>query len=271
MSSHITPQKAKNAALVALALLVVASTYGWLHLSRDIQALRGEMDALHTEMSSVKPWAKSGSALKDALAIYAPAAQPAAGGGLNDAAPRIEAPASIERRYGPEKSLFTLVIYSDPECPYCKQYNAVPKGIVDGSGGNVSLVFKHVPLHKEASRIESLATECAGEQGGNTGFFKMLDAVFGNTRGGGGGVTQALPALAAQVGLDANHLRECIDSDRYMPKLAADLQEASSIGIDKTPTTVVRNNRSGKSLVIPGVSTSEVLMQAMASLVDHQN
>lgn len=271
MASHITPQKAKSAAFVLLTLLLIGLIYGWLRLSLDVQALRREVDAVHAEMSSVKPWAKTGSALKDALAIYAPTVQSVAAELSNDAAPRVKAPTSIERRYGPEKSLFTLVIYSDPECPYCKQYNAVPKAIVDSSGGNVSFVFKHVPLHKEASRIESLATECAGEQGGNTGFFKMLDAVFSNTRGGGGGVTQALPAMAAQIGLDGSRLRECIDSDRYMPKLATDLQEASSIGIDKTPTTVVRNNVSGKSLVIPGVSSAEVLMQAMASLVDQKN
>lgn len=260
-----------TAVVSVVALLLTLGAWYVYHVQRELGVLRGELDALHAELSTVKPWAKSRLALAEAVAIVQSGHQAPnrfASSETQSPVQKTENQSAREYRYGQANAIFTLVIYSDLECPYCKQYNAVSKGLVDSSGGNVSLIFKHVPLHKEASRIESLAIECAGEQGGNSAFYKMLDAVFANTRGNGDGVNQPLPAIAAGLGLNSDQLRECVDTDRYMPKLSSDLQEASRLGIDKTPTTVVRNNKTGRSQVIPGTSTPEVLMQAMASLVD---
>jgi protein-disulfide isomerase len=36
--------------------------------------------------------------------------------------------------------------------------------LVDSSQGNIAMVFKHVPVHGQASRTEALAAECAVEQ-----------------------------------------------------------------------------------------------------------
>lgn len=272
MNFSWSDRRVRIAAVAAPLLIVVLTICQLYRLNQQISMVRAELDAVHAEISSVKPWAKSRAALAEALSTI-PNSQnnsgkPRSSSETTAATAHIENQIGLERRYGRANSLFTLVVYSDLECPFCKEYNAIPKSLVDGSGGNVSLIFKHVPLHKEASRIESLAVECAGEQGGNSAFFNMLDAVFANTHGNGSGVSQPLPSIGESLGLSAPQLRECLDTDRYMPKLSADLDEASRLGIQKTPTTVVRNNRTGKSQIIPGVSTAETLMQAMASLVD---
>lgn len=86
-----------------------------------------------------------------------------------------------------------LVEFSDPECPFCKQFHATMHKVIDtyGKDGDVAWVYRHFPiaqLHPKAQK-EAEALECAAELGGpssslgtsNDVFWKYADKLYETT------------------------------------------------------------------------------------------
>lgn len=262
-------ERAIKYASLTLVAILSTSTAAAYFLHKENRELRAEVNQLHEDVSQVKPWAKDLKALRETLetsprdlgAIQQATSKPQGARTTNEPLP------GLVRRYGPSEAQVTLEVYSDFECSYCAGYHPVVKSIADSARGNVSVIFKHVPVHGEASRIEAMAMECAGQQAGNAGAFQMADALFQNTSGGGRGLTTPMAALANQIGLDGVQFSRCVDSDYYMAKLKSDFEAAVKLGISQTPTTVVRNSRSGVSTTLSGTATPEQLLQAMATVL----
>src|SRR3989338_8105483 len=75
-----------------------------------------------------------------------------------------------------------VIEFSDTECPFCKMFHGTMKQAMDeyGKDGRIAWVYRHFPidsLHSKA-RKEAEALECAGELGGNEGFWKYVDRVM---------------------------------------------------------------------------------------------
>lgn len=81
--------------------------------------------------------------------------------------------------YGNKDAQFVIVEYGDLECPYCAAVHPTIKKILETYDGKVAWVFRHYPLsiHQNA-HIKAIASECAFEQGGDTAFFKYIDAMY---------------------------------------------------------------------------------------------
>lgn len=94
--------------------------------------------------------------------------------------------------YGSMTAQFTLVEFSDFECPYCKRFHPTAKEVVDQSNGLVNWEWKHMPLgfHQPAAGIEAHAAECVGELAGNRAFWVYMDEIFANTKGNGQGTNE---------------------------------------------------------------------------------
>ncbi|PHM72184.1 thioredoxin domain-containing protein [Xenorhabdus sp. KJ12.1] len=176
---------------------------------------------------------------------------------------------SDERIYGNPDAQFYLIEYSDFECPYCKEHFPQLLDLVDSSSGNIALVFKHVPVHGQASQVESLAAECAAEQNGNPGFYKLARAIFENTQSDGRGLTTPLDVLAERNGFDGKRLIECINSARPAKKIGADVREAAGLNIQQTPSTIVVHGE--RSAIVQGMVNGTGIMQMMAQLVDREH
>ena len=171
---------------------------------------------------------------------------------------------SEERIYGNPDAQFYLIEYSDYECPYCKEHFPQMMDLVDSSSGNIAMVFKHVPVHGQASQVEALAAECAAEQNGNPGFYKLSRAIFENTQSDGRGLTTPLDVLAERNGFDAKRLLECVNQARPAKKIGADIKEAQGLNIQQTPTTIVVHG--DQSAMVQGMVNGTGLMQMMAQL-----
>lgn len=174
--------------------------------------------------------------------------------------------------YGNVNARFTLVEFSDLECPYCKRFHNTPKEIVDASQGNINWEWKHLPLsfHNPAARKEALAAECVREQQGNRGFWVFLDDVFANSRGNGQGVPD-LDGLIAGVGADVQKAQQCMDEGRYDDKIDADLQMAASNGINGTPATFVVDNTTGRHQLLTGAQPAAAFMAAIRKMMAETN
>ena len=71
---------------------------------------------------------------------------------------------------------FTLTLYADLECPFCREYFPQLKRWV-GANADVALQWQHQPLaaHEPAASAEARLAECAAESGGHVAFCRPLN------------------------------------------------------------------------------------------------
>ena len=134
-----------------------------------------------------------------------------------------------------------IVEYSDLECPFCKRHHPVMQQIVDEYPEQVAWIYRHFPLtslHSKAVK-EAEATECAAELGGNDGFWAMTDKIFEVTPANNGLDLETLPDLAAEVGLNRDKFKECLDSGKYESKVREQYEDAIAAGGQGTPYNVI--------------------------------
>lgn len=78
--------------------------------------------------------------------------------------------------YGSKSARFTLQMFSDVECPFCRKMYFDVKKVVDHSQGIINWEYKHFPLsmHNPAA-IEAKALECIASEQGVTKAWVALD------------------------------------------------------------------------------------------------
>ncbi|MFZ7320543.1 DsbA family protein [Comamonas jiangduensis] len=179
------------------------------------------------------------------------------------------APAEPTERniYGNTQARFSLVEFSDLECPYCKRLHPTPKAIVEGSKGNVNWEWMHLPLdfHNPVARTEAIAAECAGSIGGNRTFWAYIHEVFEQSQGGG----RALPDLhgiAASLAVDKDAFATCLAEERFAAKVDEQTRRAATLGISGTPATFVVDNLTGKQELISGARPVQAILAVIAKL-----
>ena len=129
-----------------------------------------------------------------------------------------------------------VVVYSDFQCPFCKQF-AQPirelqaKGV---EGVPTKVTFKNFPLpfHSDA-QLAHQAALAAGEQGK---FWEMHDLLFANQSAL---KREGLLRYAEKLGLDMNRFRKDLDSDRVKRGIEQEKAEGSRLGVNGTPTFFV--------------------------------
>ena len=135
---------------------------------------------------------------------------------------------------GNKNAKITLVEYSDFQCPYCAKGSKIMHEIKKKYGDKVKVAFKNFPLpfHKQAKGA-ALAGLCAQEQGGNY-FWKLHDFMFDNQSKLD---SNSLKEVAAKFqGFDRTKFNDCVDKNKYMAKVDADIQEGQNLGVKSTPT-----------------------------------
>jgi protein-disulfide isomerase len=168
----------------------------------------------------------------------------------------------------------SIIEYSDFECPFCKSFHGVPQEAVKRFGGKVNLVWRHFPLdfHNPAAQKEAEASVCAAKLGGNDAFWKYADTIMARTGSNGKGIPPAdgnpLVTLAREIKLDPGAFQKCLDAPDTRQRVADDIRDGAAAGVSGTPGIIIRNNKTGKSLVAPGAVPVEMveslIRQAMA-------
>jgi len=166
-------------------------------------------------------------------------------------------PVSKERDHirGNPDAPVTLIEYSDFECPFCKSFHATVKKVVEESNGKVRWVYRHFPLdsiHPVKARKEAVASECAGELGGNEAFWRFADRFFEVTPSNNKtDIDTVLPRIAREIGLDGARFASCLASGRHDRRVEEDLQNANATGGRGTPWSLVVS-KSGKIYPLSG-------------------
>lgn len=134
---------------------------------------------------------------------------------------------------GSNKPAVTIVEFSDFECPYCNTVQRTLRQVLENYGGDVRLVFKHLPLEGHRNSLPAArAAHCAAEQ---DRFWQFHDALFGAKELSPAVLTQ----IANDLGLGVPTFQACLNSEQSRAAIVKDLETARLFRIESTPSFIV--------------------------------
>jgi protein-disulfide isomerase len=145
----------------------------------------------------------------------------------------VSAPSTVDldrHVYGAPDAPITVVEYGDFECPYCGAAAPVLREVIDGSAGQVRLVFRHFPVFAKHpfALTAALAAEASGEL-----FWSMHDLLFAHQPA----LSDAdLARYAAQIGA-GEVTGEA--AQPFRPAVEADYRSGGELGVRGTPTLFI--------------------------------
>ena len=173
--------------------------------------------------------------------------------GTND--PRIAA-ADKGRIAGDSAAKTWVIIASDFQCPFCKQWHTESyKQFIDEyvRTGKVKVAYINYPLGQHQNAVPSAqAAMCASAQ---NKFWQYHDALF-DTQDKWEKMPDPRPVLdsiARQVGVNFDEWSKCVDADTMLPLIFADRDRASTAGVQSTPSFLI-----GGQVIAGAVPLSEL-------------
>ena len=162
-----------------------------------------------------------------------------------------------------------IIEYSDTECPYCKNFHLTMNNIIKENGANVAWVYKHYPitqLHQKAFR-ESLATECAWDQGGDEMFWKYINILFEITPSNDGLEDEELYNIAKELNLDMPSFELCLSDQKFKEKVETDMTDGEIMDVEGTPTSFILKD--GKIVdIIQGAQPFNIVQEKINKLLE---
>lgn len=147
---------------------------------------------------------------------------------------------------GPKDAKVTIVEYSDFQCPFCaRAYATFEEDVMKQYGDKVRFVFKNFPLTSIHPWAEdgALASECAFQQG-NDAHWKMYDGLFTKQADiNKDNLREKSSEIAKDGGMDVAKYQECFDGKKALDAVKADETEATSLGVNSTPTFFINGRR----------------------------
>jgi len=159
--------------------------------------------------------------------------------------------------FGPKDAPVVLVEFSDFQCPFCSRVVPSIEQVRKNYPNNVRVVYRQFPLtsiHPNAQKAAE-ASLCAQEQGK---FWEMYDAMFKEQD------KLDVPSLkekAQKIGLKTDQFNACLDNGKYAPKVQAEVELGSKIGVNGTPALFVNGRQ------VPGGAAP---YESIARLIDDE-
>jgi protein-disulfide isomerase len=143
---------------------------------------------------------------------------------------------------GPSNAKVTVVVFSDFECPYCRELaKTLHDNIPQKYPTDVRIVFKDFPIdsiHKWA-RAASEAAHCLGSQKPGA-FWAFHDWVFEHQQEvNETNLRDHVLTLAKQQNLDGPQVSSCMANHATAPEVSKNQQIGAALQISQTPTTFV--------------------------------
>lgn len=171
---------------------------------------------------------------------------------------------------GKPNAKYTVVEYSDLECPYCiLQYqNGVIKQIQDKYKDDVNVIFKPLNLARHPGADQKgMASLCVAKIAGVEKYSQFYQAILkGSDPRGTVYALDKLPALAAELKIDAKKFKTCYDNKETEAQYKAYTTEAMKNKVDGTPTTLIFNNETKKFELVQGAAPIANFEAAFAKL-----
>jgi protein-disulfide isomerase len=144
---------------------------------------------------------------------------------------------------GSRTAAVTIVEFGDFECLYCKRFHEWAQSL---AGADFRLVFKHLPLQGHPWAHDASAFAVCAEMQSEDGFWRLHDFFYNNQ------ATLTAENLESRVAqdfadpaFDSARLLNCVHNHQADARIARDMQLASQLGINATPTLFVNGVRGG--------------------------
>lgn len=164
-----------------------------------------------------------------------------------EAARRKRARADLEAgdapSWGSPNAPVTAVLFSDFQCPFCKEASVVLRQVLDQEKDNLRLVFRHMPLpgHDWAELAAEL-TGCAGRQG-DRAFWALHDFLFESQSKWSertlAGAAMEWTRSQSQAPIDEAAFRSCVNTHSSRDAVRRDTDLASDYDVLGTPTLFI--------------------------------
>jgi len=168
---------------------------------------------------------------------------------------------------GPANAPIAVVVFSDFQCPMCRQEaEVIHKEITETFPTQVRVYFRDFPLESlhNWARPAAIAGRCVYKLN-PAAFWDYHDWVYENqTYIGLDNLNSKIQEFAAAKGLDGMQLSRCIESKSTEPEVNASIKIANSLALNSTPTIFVNGRR------IEGAVPWENLQALIKAELDHQ-
>ena len=135
---------------------------------------------------------------------------------------------------GAAKAAVTIVEFSDFECPFCAQVQDTLKEILERYGGEVRLVFKHLPSEGHRNSLAAARSAyCAGEQ---DRFWQFHDALFASSHKLS---PEVFSEIGVRLGLGRETFAACLSDEASRSAVIRDIELARRYRIDSTPSFLI--------------------------------
>lgn len=136
---------------------------------------------------------------------------------------------------GPADAPVSVIVFTDLECPFCRQTHQKLHALMDRFPGKIRLAFRHFPLAKHKwARQAAESAYCTQQQGR---FWSFVDRVFAHR---GRFSEEILNTYALQSGIsDKESFEQCLQSGVGKKAVADDIAEAKNLGVRSTPSLFI--------------------------------
>ena len=160
---------------------------------------------------------------------------------------------------GPANASVTVVLFTDPQCPYCEiaegrefggsnldaLRGVIPKIVSEyADTGKAKIVYNIMAFLGQESSDAANAEYCARNISGDSGFITMhnkLVAVHTGSEDVGTYSKANLIKYAAEVGFNSTAMAACINNGAYDSFVSQTTAQANALGVQSTPTIAVNN------------------------------
>ena len=160
---------------------------------------------------------------------------------------------------------FTILVYSDFQCPFCGKFYPTLKEFIKNSDNKTNLVIRHYPLefHQLADDL-AIVAECIGREVSPDFYWSFTE--FAYKSGQIKDVSILLNSFIQSQNIRNVDINACRDSSAVKLKVTSHFNEAKAVGVTGTPSSVLINNKSKKLKFVMGFKTISQLNQAFTEL-----
>jgi protein-disulfide isomerase len=171
---------------------------------------------------------------------------------------------------GDAKAKFTILEYSDLECPFCIRHHndKTIANAVAAFPGSVNHSFKAVQgVNHPGTEYKSLAVLCAKKLKGNEAFIGLYNDILTKSTLSAAMPVADVPAAAKALGVDSAALDTCVKNGDMKSEYAANWAEFQTFtNSPGTPGNIILNNETGEWKLIAGAYPVDAFKQAITAM-----
>jgi protein-disulfide isomerase len=160
--------------------------------------------------------------------------------------------------FGPENAKVKIVVFSDFQCPYCREFaRTLRQNIPQKFPRDVRVIFEDFPidsLHPWA-RAAAEASHCLTDSKPDL-FWVYHDWIFQHQGEiNVGNVRDKVVGFAQEHNIDSSKFATCLDTHATKAEVEASVQKGRELGIEKTPTFYLNGREIPGALAWPALNT----------------